>query len=69
MASIVKRPNRPLPWSVIWREPETKQQRWKCFATKREAEDFREKVSQAVRNNVYVSPRPKPFKEYVTSAK
>jgi integrase len=64
MASILKRAGRPQPWSVIWREPETKRQIWKCFATKREAEDFREKVSQAVRNNIYVSPKPKPFKEY-----
>jgi integrase len=66
MASILKRAGRPQPWSVIWREPETKRQIWKCFATKREAEDFREKVSQAVRTNVYVNPKPKPFKEYAT---
>ncbi len=64
MASITKRDGRPLPWCVRWREPETKKGCWKCFATKREAEDFREKVGQSLRSNTYVSPRPVPFDEY-----
>ncbi len=66
MASIVKRPDRRLAWSVAWREPETKKQRWKSFATKREAEDFGLNLRQAIRGGSYVSPRPKAFKEYAT---
>ncbi len=64
MASIQKRDGRPLPWCVRWREPETKRGCWKCFATKREAEDFREKVGQSIRNNTYISPQPQPFDAY-----
>ncbi len=66
MATIVKRPDRRLPWSVIWREPETNKQRWKSFATKREAEDFELNLRRALRDGVYVSPKPMAFKEYAT---
>ncbi len=64
MASIRKRPDRPLPFEVQWREPDTKKQRWKAVPTRREAEDFKEKVSQALRGGLYVSPRPVPFMTY-----
>lgn len=64
MASIVKRPDRPRPWLVGWRDPDTKKQCWKSFTLKREAEDFSEKVSQGIRGGMYVSPKPVPFKPY-----
>ncbi len=46
MASIKKRTDRrKKPWGVTWRNPETKKLRRKYFATKREAEAFRDTVS------------------------
>ncbi len=65
MATIRKR-NRPLPWYVSWREPDTKQQRHKSFATKREAEAFRDTVSTELRQGTYVDRRPVPFKTFAT---
>lgn len=50
MASIIKRPDRSLPYFVYWREPVTKAQRSKAFATKRAAEDFRDTVSTEIRH-------------------
>jgi hypothetical protein len=38
MPSILKHPDRPLPYFVTWREPVTKAQLAKAFAAKREAE-------------------------------
>ncbi len=64
MASVRKRPDRPLPWLVGWREPDTKIQRWKSFATKRAAEDFRDTVSTEIRHGAYVDPKPVPFKTF-----
>lgn len=65
MAGISKRPDRPLlPWLVSWREPETKQQRWKSFATKREAEAFRDTVSTEIRHGTYTDRKPIPFQAY-----
>lgn len=65
MATIRKR-NRPLPWYVSWREPETGLQRHKSFATKREAEDFRDTVSTELRQGTYIDRRPIPFKTFAT---
>lgn len=42
MASIIKRPDRPLPYFVYWREPVTKAQRSKAFKRMKDAEDFRD---------------------------
>ncbi len=50
MAFIVKRPENPLPWIVDWREPETKTSRWKSFATKREADEFRDTINTDLRH-------------------
>lgn len=61
MANIMKRPDRPRPWYVSWREPETKAQRWKAFATKREAGAFRDTVSTEIRQGTYTDRRPVPF--------
>ena len=62
----MKWPNRRLPWSVNWREPETKKQRWKYFATKREAEALRDTVSTELRQGTYIDRRPIPFKTFAT---
>ncbi len=37
---IRKRPDRPRPFSVGWRDPETKKLRWKSFKTEDEAKTF-----------------------------
>ncbi len=66
IASIRKFPGRRKPFGVAWREPESKKQRWKYFATKREAKAFRDTVSTELRQGTYVDPRPKPFKPYAT---
>ncbi|RPI09275.1 MAG: hypothetical protein EHM71_06405 [Zetaproteobacteria bacterium] len=66
MASVRKFPDRKKPFGVAWREPGTKTQRWRYFATKREADAFRDTVSTEVRQNTYVDPRPIPFKTYST---
>lgn len=65
MANIMKRPDRLRPWYVGWREPETKAQRWKAFATRREAEAFRDTVSTEIRQGIYTDPRPIPFETFV----
>ena len=62
----MKWPNRRLPWSVNWREPETKKQRWKYFVTKREAEAFRDTVNTELRQGTYIDRRPIPFKTFAT---
>jgi integrase len=49
---------------VTWRDPETRKQHWKSFAKKRDAEDFREKVSQEIRGGTYVRPQSIPFQKY-----
>lgn len=67
MASIVKRPNRPKPWLVQWREPESKQQKWAAFETKREAQDFRDTVSQDIRHGAYQPVKPIPFAAWAES--
>lgn len=67
MASIQHRPGRPLPWLVQWTEPETKKQCWRSFARKKGeggAEEFRDRLNEAIRGGTYVSPRPRPFDEY-----
>jgi integrase len=64
MASIIKRPDRPLPYFVYWREPVTKAQRSKAFATKRAAEDFRDTVSTEIRHGTYTDRRPVPFQTF-----
>jgi len=64
MATIIERPDRPLPWFVVWREPETKKQRARAFRLKREAQEWRDKVSTDLRRGTYVDPRPVPFKEW-----
>ena len=64
MASIIKCPDRPLPYFVHWREPVTKAQRCKAFAKKREAEDFRDTVSTEIRNGSHVDWRPLPFRTF-----
>jgi hypothetical protein len=46
-----------LPYFVTWREPVTKKQRAKAFATKREAEAFRDTVSTELRHGTH---RPAP---------
>ncbi len=67
MASIGKRENRPdHPWEVTWREPATKRLRRKSFATKRDAEAFRDTVSTEIRHGTYVDRRPVPFKTFAT---
>ena len=67
MASLIKRVNRPKPWLVQWREPDTKKQKWTAFATKREAEDFRDTVSQDIRHGTYQPVKPIPFAEWAES--
>jgi hypothetical protein len=62
IAGIRKWPGRRLPWSVDWREPETKKQRWKYFATKREAEAFRSTVDTELRQGTYVD-RGRPVQD------
>ena len=64
MASISKRPDRPKPWFVQWREPGTKKQKWQAFKTRREAEDFRDTVSTDLRRGTYQSLKPVPFKTW-----
>ncbi|MCI0410496.1 MAG: site-specific integrase [Acidobacteria bacterium] len=64
MASIVKRPNRPKPWFVFWREPGTKQQKARAFDTKKEAEAFHDQVRQDIRHGTYQPLKPIPFKEW-----
>jgi integrase len=64
MASIVKRPDRPLPYFVYWREHGTKAQRARAFRTKHEAEDFRDTVSTDLRHGTYTDPRPIAFKVF-----
>jgi len=64
MASIVKRPGRPLPYFVFWREPGSKAQRAKAFARKKEAEDFRDTVSTDLRHGTYTDPKPIAFKAF-----
>jgi hypothetical protein len=64
MASIIKRPDRPLPYFVYRREPVTKAQRSKAFATKREADDFRDTVSTDLRHGTYTDQRPVPFQTF-----
>jgi integrase len=61
MASIIKRADRPLPWVVAWRDPATKEQRRKAFATKRAADGFRDTVSTEVRQGTYIDRKPIPF--------
>ncbi len=67
MASISKRPDRPKPWFVQWREPGTKKQKWQAFKTKREAEDFRDTVGTDLRRGTYQPLKPVPFKEWAES--
>ena len=64
MASITKREGRPLPWCVIWREPETRKQCWKAFRTKKEAGEFRDTVSTGIRQGTYVDPKPIAFNAF-----
>ena len=66
IASIRKFPGRKKPFGVAWRDPGTKTQRWKYFATKREADAFRDTVSPELRQGTYVDQRPFPFKTYST---
>jgi len=58
MASVIKRPDRPLPYFVYWRDPVTKAQRSKALATKRTAEEFRDAVSTDLRHGTYADRRP-----------
>lgn len=62
--SIFKRPGRPKPFIVYWREPDTKKQKAKAFATLDEAKAWRDQVSQDVRHGIYQSLEPIPFKEW-----
>jgi integrase len=64
MASIIKCPDRPLPYFVHWRERVMKAQRSKAFATAREAEAFRDTVSTEVRHGTYTDRRPVPFQTF-----
>ncbi len=61
---IFHRPDRSLPYLVPWREPGTKRQCWKSFATKHEAEAFRDRVRTDIRSGAYVPLRPIPFKDF-----
>ena len=53
-----------MPYFVYWREPMTKSQRSKAFATKREADDFRDTVSTDPRHGTYADRRPVPFQTF-----
>jgi integrase len=64
MASILKRPDRPLPYFVTWREPVTKAQRSKAFKRLKDAEAFRDTVSTEIRNGAYTDRRPVPFSTF-----
>lgn len=64
MASIIKRPDRPLPYFVYWREPVTKAQRSKAFKRMKDAEDFRDTVSTELRQGTYTDRRPVPFSTF-----
>jgi len=64
MASIRKRPGRPLPYFVYWREPGSKTLRARAFAKKKEAEGFRDTVSTDLRHGTYTDPRPIAFKVF-----
>jgi integrase len=64
MPSILKHPDRPLPYFVTWREPVTKAQLAKAFAAKREAEAFRDTVSADLRHGTYTDRRPLPFQTF-----
>jgi integrase len=66
IASIRKFPGRKKPFGVAWREPGTKTQRWRYFATKREADTFRDTVGTEIRQGTYVDQRPIPFKMFST---
>lgn len=67
MASIQHRADRPLPWQVQWTDPATKKQCWKSFPRKTGqggAEEFRDRLNEAIRGGTYVSPKPIPFSDY-----
>ena len=66
MAFIQKRPDRTLPWSVIWRDPATKKQKERAFATKKAADAFKDTVSTEIRQGTYVDPSPVPFETFAT---
>jgi len=64
MAFIQKRADRTLPWSVIWRDPATKKQKERAFATKKAADAFKDTVSTEIRQGTYVDPSPVPFETF-----
>jgi len=59
---IQKRPGRPKPFRVGWRDPETKKLCWKAFKTEEEAKAFRDTVRVEIRQGIYISSKPIPFK-------
>ncbi|HEV8661543.1 MAG TPA: tyrosine-type recombinase/integrase [Candidatus Methylomirabilis sp.] len=61
---IRKRPDRPSPFSVGWRDPESKRLRWRSFKTEEEAKAFRDTVRVDIRQGTYVDPRPIPFRDF-----
>lgn len=61
---IRKRPDRPKPFSVGWRDPETKKLCWKSFTTEEEAKTFRDTVRVEIRQGTYVPPTPIAFKVF-----
>ncbi len=62
--AIYKRLGRPKPFIVYWREPDTKKQKAKAFATQDEAKAWRDQVSQDIRHGTYQPLKPIPFKEW-----
>ncbi len=61
---IRKCPDRPSPFCVGWRDPETKKLRWKSFKTEKEAKAFRDSVRVDIRQGTYVDPKPIPFQTF-----
>lgn len=59
-----KRPDRPKPFSVGCRDPETKKLCWKSFKTEEEAKAHPDKVRVDIRQGTYVAPTPIPFKAF-----
>jgi hypothetical protein len=61
---IRKRPDRPKPWCVGWRDPDTKKLCWKSFKTEGEAKAFLDAVRTEIRQGTYIDRKPIPFKTF-----
>ncbi len=61
---IRKRFDRPKPFSVGWRDPETKNLRWKSFRTEEEAKAHRDKVRVDIREGTYIAPKRIAFRAF-----